>query len=61
MSKETQPNREILEFLGRVQSHMPAELRPYDPSRPEGSAGIVAQHTAPVHYEFGIEINLPKK
>lgn len=58
--KETKVNQEILKSTGKVQNHFPTELRPYDPTRPEGSAGIVAQHTKPVHFEFGIELNNSK-
>lgn len=58
--KETRVNQEILKSTGKVQSHAPTELRPYDPSRPEGSVGIVAQATKPVHFEFGITLNNSK-
>lgn len=60
MSKETQPNQEILQALGKVQSHAPAELRPYDPNRPNGSEGIVKQMTKPVQFEFGIQLTNSK-
>ena len=65
--KETKPNLELVEKLGKVQKEMPGkfampvERRPYDPSRPEGSAGIVAQNGPPVHFEYGITLSTPQK
>lgn len=47
---------EQLKKLGtRIRDHVPPERRAYDFNRPEGSAGILAQNTAPKHFEFDIK------
>lgn len=54
--EETKIDIEQLKKLGtRIRDHVPPERRPYDFQRPEGSAGILAQNTAPRHYEFDIK------
>lgn len=56
MSDENKRQQEILKGLGKVQEYFPVDLRPYDPLRPNGSAGIVAQQTAPKQFEFGVKV-----
>lgn len=64
--KDAKPSEELVAKLGQQQKEMPGkfampvERRPYDPSRPEGSAGIVAQNGPPKHFEFGIQLNNSK-
>lgn len=56
MSDENKRQQEILKGLGKVQEYFPVDLRPYDPKQPNGSAGIVAQQTAPRQFEFGVKV-----
>lgn len=56
MSDENKRQKEILKGLGKVQEYFPVDLRPYDPKQPNGSAGIVAQQTAPRQFEFGVKV-----
>ncbi|MNM18514.1 hypothetical protein D3C81_288070 [compost metagenome] len=64
--KDAKPSDKAVDQLGTQQKEMPGkfampvERRSYDPSRPEGSVGIVAQNGPPVHFEFGIQLNNSK-
>ncbi|HHZ7224926.1 TPA: hypothetical protein ACWLXL_004354 [Pseudomonas aeruginosa] len=49
-------DRKLLESLGKVYDHIPEERRPYDPSRPEGDAGILKTYEKPKQFNFEIKI-----
>ena len=60
MANETVINPELLKGLGRMHQSVPPERNPYNPQG-EGTTGIIKSNGPPKHFDFGINLEPPKK